>query len=66
MIITRRGPIKLKDKTLLHDVVKLKKAFYNSSYAAYDDCLEGKIVLVPVEKVIAELRTDTIQCANQE
>lgn len=32
---------------LLNEVVKIKKIFYDSSYAKYDDCINGKLCLVP-------------------
>ncbi len=44
------GPIginALSRRDLLEDVVKYKKLFFNSSYAHYEDCLSGKMRLLP-------------------
>lgn len=43
---------------LLQNVLKHKKAFYNSSYANYDDCLKGNFKLVPPDNILKELEHD--------
>jgi hypothetical protein len=35
---------------LLKEVIKIKKTFYDSGYANYDDCLAGKFRLIPDKK----------------
>lgn len=46
------------DPNLLLDVLKYKKAFYNSSYANYDDCLKGNFKLIPADNILKELEND--------
>lgn len=48
----------LLDIHLLTDVVKAKKRFYNSGFAGYDLCLEGKASLLPGEAGLALLESD--------
>ena len=52
------GQAALADRALLADVVKHKKAFYNASYAHYDDCLSGQFKLIPADDALAALRED--------
>ncbi|MBI4454586.1 MAG: nucleotidyl transferase AbiEii/AbiGii toxin family protein [Acidobacteria bacterium] len=54
----RLGVQALAERSLFQDVVKHKKAFFSSSYANYDDCLNGKLRLLPDEGMLRELRTD--------
>lgn len=46
------------NRDLLTEVVKIKKIFYNSSFAKYDDCLNGGLRLVPSGNYIALLKDD--------
>ncbi|MBL7645568.1 MAG: nucleotidyl transferase AbiEii/AbiGii toxin family protein [Candidatus Hydrogenedentes bacterium] len=46
------------DRPLLEDVVRVKKAFFNASYARYDDCLEHRFKLVPDSVLSAPLERD--------
>ena len=48
----------LKNRDLLIDVVKHKKAFYNTNYAKYDDCLNGQLRLLPGDNVLKLLEED--------
>lgn len=48
----------LTDKTLLNDVLQMKKAFFNASYANYDKCEKNKFLLVPNDNEIDKLKTD--------
>ncbi len=48
----------LLNRGLLTDVVKRKKVFFDASYAHYEDCLTGKLRLIPEEAVSASLRAD--------
>lgn len=41
------GTTAMADLSLLEDVVKYKKAFFNSAYARYEDCLNGNLRLCP-------------------
>jgi hypothetical protein len=46
------------DRDLLADVVRVKKAFYNSGSANYDACLAGGLRLVPAEDGLKVLKRD--------
>jgi hypothetical protein len=46
------------NRALLKEVVKIKKIFYNSGFAKYDDCLNGGLRLVPNSDYIALLKDD--------
>ncbi len=48
----------LADRSLLVDVIKHKKVFYNTSYANYDACLLGQLRLLPNETALPALRQD--------
>ena len=52
------GQAAVGDRTLLADVVKHKKVFYNASYANYDACLSGQLRLIPENHVLAALHED--------
>jgi len=52
------GQAAIEDRTLLADVVKHKKVFYNASYANYDACLTGQLRLIPEDAVLAALHDD--------
>lgn len=52
------GQDALSDRTLLADVVKHKKVFYNASYANYDACLGGQLKLIPNDAALIALRED--------
>lgn len=44
--------------TMLQDVLKHKKVFYNSSYANYDECLKGNFKLIPSDNILKKLEYD--------
>lgn len=48
----------IKNKEILKSVVDHKKAFFNASYAHYDDCLDGNFRLIPSEESQASLVQD--------
>ena len=48
----------LSDRAIFEDVVRHKTVFFNTSYANYDHCLDGRLRLVPDEDQLARLRTD--------
>lgn len=52
------GKRAMRDKALLADVVKYKRAFYPFKKAEYDLCLVGKFRLVPPEPMLAALEKD--------
>jgi hypothetical protein len=52
------GHAALANRDLLADVVKHKKAFYNTSYANYDACLARQLRLLPDEDALVALRAD--------
>lgn len=55
---TEHGAAALADREVLADVVKHKKVFYNAGYARYDECLEGRLRLVPDVEDLAGLEAD--------
>ena len=53
------------DLSLLEDVVKYKKAFFNSAYANYEDCLDGNLRLSPSNDAMRKkLKEDYEQMIN--
>jgi len=48
----------LADRSLLESVVQYKQAFYNSSYANYAACLDGRLRLIPAFEMQQHLRRD--------
>ncbi len=48
----------LADRQLLEDVVKYKTLFFNSSYAHYEECLSGKMRLLPDAQGLSGLKKD--------
>lgn len=44
--------------TLLKEVVNIKKTFYNSGFAKYDDCLNGNLRLIPNDDYMKLLKKD--------
>ncbi len=48
----------LERRDLLAEVVQVKKAFYHSGFARYDDCLDGRLRLIPSERSQEILRND--------
>lgn len=50
--------IALEDKTLLNDVLMVKKAFFNASYANYDKCENKQFQLMPKQSEITYLKAD--------
>ena len=58
------GQAAVADRALLADVVKHKKAFYNASYAHYDDCLRGQFRLIPEGAALIALREDFRRMAD--
>ncbi len=48
----------INDRTLLENVIQHKKVFFNSSYAQYDDCLAGKLRLIPNNNDLLSLQSD--------
>ena len=52
------GSDALYDRKLLEEVVAHKQVFFNASYANYDDCLEGKLRLLPDDDDLAGLARD--------
>ena len=51
----------LKDRDLLRKVVEFKEKFYRDNWAKYDECLNGKLRLVPQQFRIKEIEKDYIQ-----
>lgn len=53
-----QGAEALERRDLLIEVVKLKKVFYDASYARYDDCLQGNLRLIPNDASLTALQGD--------
>lgn len=58
------GKQALDHSEILKSVIEHKKAFFNSSYANYDDCLISKFRLVPDEHYLKNLEQDYTQMIN--
>lgn len=58
------GENALSDRNLLENVIVHKKAFFNASYANYDDCLVRKFRLIPNEDETKNLKSDFIKMQN--
>lgn len=52
------GEDAINDRSLLENVVKHKKLFYNAKYSHYDDCLTGKLRLIPDQDDLRGLHSD--------
>ena len=52
------GRAALENRALLEDVVRYKTVFFNSSYAHYDHCLNGRLRLVPDKDQLTPLKSD--------
>lgn len=52
------GKQALTDQKLLEDVLKHKTAFFNASYARYEDCLNGGFKLIPNDSELSQLKID--------
>lgn len=48
----------MQGKSVFESVIEHKKAFYNASYAKYDDCLHGRFRLIPDEVALLSLESD--------
>ena len=49
---------------ILENVVEHKKAFFHYSFVDYDDCLSGKLRLIPNQSYLKNLEKDYIQMIN--
>lgn len=52
------GKQALTNRELLHEVIKIKKTFYDSGFAKYDDCLNGNLRLIPSDNYLKLLKDD--------
>ena len=52
------GRAALSDRVLLEDVVRHKKVFFHAGNANYDQCLDGRLRLVPDDDQLPALRSD--------
>jgi hypothetical protein len=59
------GQSALNDIDLLADVVLYKKTFYHAGYAKYDECLIGKLNLIPNTVGVTALESDYQQMIDQ-
>ncbi len=46
------------DRELLEDVIRHKSVFFNASYAGYEECLVGRLSLLPNNEVLSALKAD--------
>lgn len=52
------GKKAITNRELLKEVIKIKKIFYDSGFAKYDDCLNGNLRLIPNENYLKLLEND--------
>lgn len=52
------GKQALINRELLNEVIKIKKTFYDSGFAKYDDCLNGNLHLIPKNDYLKLLKDD--------
>ena len=52
------GRAALSNRALLEDVVRHKKVFFHAGYANYDQCLDGRLRLVPDDDELPALQSD--------
>lgn len=52
------GRSAVKNRELLEDVVRHKKVFFHTGYANYDECLDGRLKLLPETDTLEGLRGD--------
>ncbi|MBD2781583.1 nucleotidyl transferase AbiEii/AbiGii toxin family protein [Xenorhabdus szentirmaii] len=52
------GHSAIADRKLLEDVIRHKSAFFNASYAGYEECLSGRLSLLPSNAVLSALKAD--------
>lgn len=60
------GKQALVNRELLNEVIRVKKIFYNSSFSKYDDCLNGKMRLLPKDKDLELLKGDFNKMLNNK
>ena len=58
------GKEALSNFEILRSVVEHKKAFWNYSFVSYDDCLSGKLRLIPNQNYLNGLEKDYKQMIN--
>lgn len=58
------GKSALENKRILEKVIQHKKAFFNASYANYDDCLQGKFRIIPEASSLKSLEDDFKRMCN--
>lgn len=52
------GKQAISNRELLGEVIKIKKTFYDSGFAKYDDCLIGNLRLIPSDDYLELLKDD--------
>lgn len=52
------GKKAIEQTDILKDVIKLKKTFYHTSHANYDNCITGKLQLIPNKNCLEALEED--------
>ena len=57
------GRAALSDRALLKDVVRHKTVFFDASYANYEQCLDGRLRLVPDRDQLPACDPTTTPCA---
>ena len=58
------GPMAISHSDIFESVIEYKKAFYNASYACYDDCLNRKFKLIPSPESLKNLSSDYSHMIN--
>ncbi|WP_440617685.1 nucleotidyl transferase AbiEii/AbiGii toxin family protein [Cysteiniphilum sp. 6C5] len=62
--ISHYHPVNKLTKDLLHEVIRIKKTFYKTSFSNYDDCLRANIQLVPTGEILDQLCADYVDMQN--
>ncbi|MDC9614978.1 nucleotidyl transferase AbiEii/AbiGii toxin family protein [Xenorhabdus khoisanae] len=52
------GSRAMADRRLLEDVIRHKALFFNASYAGYEECLAGRLLLLPNNEILPVLKAD--------
>jgi hypothetical protein len=60
------GKKALINRDLLTEVIKVKKTFYDSGFAKYDDCSNGNLHLVPNDDYLKLLNNDFNEMLNNK
>ena len=58
LALHKTGISAINDRALFEDVIRHKEIFFNASYAKYDECINGRLLLLPEDEGMRSLKTD--------